>query len=159
MSSDDVVNGLADVLPDCLTCISLVINRDPSLARCPMCRHSLTMASLLELPPDQSEWIEPRDETKPIKSAKIEELVKYLKAFDTSEKTLVFSQFTTFLDHVATSLKEQGIGFVRFDGSMSAKQVSVFSSHRSLLMQRSVRRSYRGSRLPSPKTMSPRTPG
>lgn len=88
-----------------------------------MCRHSLTMASLLELPPNESEWTEPKEEAKPIKSAKIDELIKYLKAFDTSGKTLVFSQFTTFLDHVATSLKGEGISFVRFDGSMSAKQV------------------------------------
>lgn len=90
-----------------------------------MCRHSLTMGSLLELPPDESEWKEPVEEVKPIKSAKIDELVKYLKAFDKTDKTLVFSQFTTFLDHVAASLKEHGIHFVRFDGSMSAKQASV----------------------------------
>jgi SWI/SNF-related matrix-associated actin-dependent regulator of chromatin subfamily A3 len=37
---------------------------------------------------------------------------------------LVFSQFTSFLDIVAGSLKAEGIQFCRFDGSMNAKQVS-----------------------------------
>jgi len=58
-----------------------------------------------------------------IRSAKIEELVRYLKIFDTRDKTLVFSQFTSFLDLVAGSLKQEGIQYCRFDGSMNAKQV------------------------------------
>lgn len=58
-----------------------------------------------------------------IRSAKIEELIKYLKVFDTNDKTLVFSQFTSFLDLVAGSLKQEGIQYCRFDGSMNAKQV------------------------------------
>ena len=60
---------------------------------------------------------------KAIKSAKIDELVKYLQAFPADEKTLVFSQFTSFLDHVATRLDGLGMRFVRFHGSMPAKKV------------------------------------
>lgn len=52
------------------------------------------------------------------------ELVKYLKVFDKADKSLVFSQFTSFLDRVAAILKEEGIRYCRFDGSMSAKKVS-----------------------------------
>jgi SWI/SNF-related matrix-associated actin-dependent regulator of chromatin subfamily A3 len=93
---------------------------------CPLCRHNINVNSLLELPPDASEWVEPEEHAAPIQSAKIAELVKYLKVFDKNDKTLVFSQFTSFLDHVATSLKNEGIKFCRFDGSMSPKKVSFW---------------------------------
>lgn len=48
--------------------------------------------------------------------------LKYLKAFPEGQKTLVFSQFTKFLDAIAPHLRAAGIPFVRFDGSMSAKK-------------------------------------
>ena len=62
--------------------------------------------------------------SRPVQSAKINELIRYLEVFDAQDKTLVFSQFTSFLDLVAASLKEKGILFCRFDGSMQAKKVS-----------------------------------
>lgn len=91
-----------------------------------MCRHHIRNDSLLELPPDAANYVEPGDSTGLIKSAKIDELIKYLKVFNKSEKSLVFSQFTSFLDHVGTNLDAAGITFCRFDGSMSAKQVINF---------------------------------
>lgn len=105
----------------CLVCISEVIKRQ---AMCPMDRHALSMASLLELPPDVD--LVPDDVAiKPAaRSAKIAELVKYLRAFDAGDKSLVFSQFTSFLDRVAGVLEDEGISFCRFDGSMPAKKVS-----------------------------------
>jgi SWI/SNF-related matrix-associated actin-dependent regulator of chromatin subfamily A3 len=90
-----------------------------------MCRHPINLASLLELPPDISEWVEPDSETSnSVKSAKIAELIRYLKIFAPSDKTLVFSQFTSFLDHVAASLRAEGIQFCRFDGSMTGRKAS-----------------------------------
>jgi hypothetical protein len=47
-----------------------------------------------------------------------------LKVFEKNDKSLVFSQFTSFLDLVAAGLKAEGIKFCRFDGSMSSKKVS-----------------------------------
>jgi hypothetical protein len=70
-----------------------------------------------------SEYVEPEEVT-PVKSAKIEEIIKYLKVFEKNDKSLVFSQFTSFLDLVAAGLKAEGIKFCRFDGSMSSKKVS-----------------------------------
>src|SRR4051794_32378812 len=107
-------------MEDCLDCINEILVRSNS---CPMCRHHITANSLLELPPEFSEFVEPDDHAPVIKSAKITELVKYLKAFDHTDKSLVFSQFTSFLDHVATALRAEGIQFCRFDGSMSPKRV------------------------------------
>ena len=89
-----------------------------------MCRHPINQSSLLEMPLDTPEWVEPDSEGSVVKSAKIAELVRYLQIFDASDKTLVFSQFTSFLDRVATALKKQGIAFCRFDGSMDAKKVT-----------------------------------
>lgn len=104
---------------------------DTYLARsnsCPLCRHNINPASLLELPPNTPEWVEPTDTSVlPIQSAKVNELVRYLKLFKEDDKTLVFSQFTSFLDHVAGSLKEAGIQYCRFDGSMNPKQVSILT--------------------------------
>lgn len=106
--------------PVCVVCIDTYLARSNS---CPMCRHNINANSFLEVPPEVSEWVEPDDSASPIKSAKIAELVKYLKLFNVDDKTLVFSQFTSFLDHVAASLKNEGIQFCRFDGSMNPKQV------------------------------------
>jgi len=98
----------------------------PRSNSCPLCRHNINPYSLLELPPDSSEYVEPEEVT-PVKSAKIEEIIKYLKVFERNDKSLVFSQFTSFLDLVAAGLKAEGIKFCRFDGSMSSKKVSRFS--------------------------------
>ncbi|EJT45195.1 hypothetical protein A1Q1_06427 [Trichosporon asahii var. asahii CBS 2479] len=114
VSSSQSVLQLTSV---CLLCISEVIKRQ---GLCPMDRHELSMASLLELPPDLD--LVPDDVTvKPAaRSAKIAELVKYLRAFDAGDKTLVFSQFTSFLDRVAGVLEDEEISYCRFDGSMPA---------------------------------------
>lgn len=97
---------------------------------CPMDRHPIGITSLLQPPPETCDYVQPDEEAKAVKSAKIEEVVKYLKVFDPADKTLVFSQFTSFLDHVATALRKEGIVFCRFDGSMSAKKVRVKARYR-----------------------------
>lgn len=48
--------------------------------------------------------------------------LKYLKAFPKGEKSLVFSQFTKFLEKIEPHLKKAGIKTVRLDGSMSQKR-------------------------------------
>ncbi|KAJ4001522.1 P-loop containing nucleoside triphosphate hydrolase protein [Lentinula boryana] len=55
-------------------------------------------------------------------SAKIEQLVQLLRLTPSGEKSLVFSQFTSFLDKIAEVFEERGIPYVRFDGQMSAKR-------------------------------------
>jgi len=90
-----------------------------------MDRHPLAEKSLLELPPDDAAEAEETAVAPPVRSAKITELLRYLTAFDKEDKTLVFSQFTTFLDRVAAVLEEEGIRFCRFDGRMNAKKVGT----------------------------------
>nr|XP_019049476.1 hypothetical protein I302_03265 [Kwoniella bestiolae CBS 10118]OCF28406.1 hypothetical protein I302_03265 [Kwoniella bestiolae CBS 10118] len=58
----------------------------------------------------------------PPTSAKIRMLLKLLSEVDersgNKEKTIVFSQFTSFLDLIEPFLKKYGIAYVRYDGSM-----------------------------------------
>ncbi|WVO16207.1 hypothetical protein L204_103878 [Cryptococcus depauperatus] len=60
-----------------------------------------------------------------ISSTKLKALVRKLSEMeqeDPTAKTLVFSQFTSFLDLIETSLTKEGIRWLRFDGSMSQVQ-------------------------------------
>uniref|UniRef100_A0A0W0FH49 Uncharacterized protein n=1 Tax=Moniliophthora roreri TaxID=221103 RepID=A0A0W0FH49_MONRR len=109
----------------CLACIQEVISRDP---KCPMDRCQITMGDLIEpLPPTDLTQPrlrpdEPEEEEKQGSSAKIDQLVHLLQLAPSGEKSLVFSQFTSFLDKIGEALNEKGIPFVRFDGQMSAKR-------------------------------------
>jgi len=85
--------------------------------------------------------VEPEEVT-PVKSAKIEEIIKYLKVFEKNDKSLVFSQFTSFLDLVAAGLKAEGISFCRFDGSMSSRKVSPMFPGFRLLREIKTKRGY-----------------
>lgn len=54
-------------------------------------------------------------------SAKIAALLNYLSALPRGTKSVVFSQFTSFLDLIAPQLKRHGFEHLRFDGTMSQK--------------------------------------
>ncbi|KAI4272441.1 MAG: hypothetical protein L6R38_006604 [Xanthoria sp. 2 TBL-2021] len=57
-------------------------------------------------------------------SAKIAALISHLKTIRTASsttKSVVFSQFTSFLDLIAPALSRAGIPFLRFDGTMNQK--------------------------------------
>ncbi|KAH7915183.1 SNF2 family N-terminal domain-containing protein [Hygrophoropsis aurantiaca] len=114
--------------PFCLACISEVIARDP---KCPMDRRPLGMGDLIEsAPPTELTQVpihrqsETKDEggLRSGSSAKVEQLIHLLQLTPAGEKSLVFSQFTGFLDKIGEALEENGISYVRFDGSMSAKR-------------------------------------
>ncbi|KAH9961307.1 SNF2 family N-terminal domain-containing protein [Russula dissimulans] len=111
----------------CLACIMEVITRD---ARCPMDRRSLGVGDLFEPPPPteltqapiHGDDIDGATDLRTGSSAKIEQLLHLLRLSPENEKSLVFSQFTSFLDKIAEVLDEEGIPYVRFDGKMSAKR-------------------------------------
>ncbi|KAF8893981.1 SNF2 family N-terminal domain-containing protein [Infundibulicybe gibba] len=110
----------------CFPCIEEVISRDP---KCPMDRRLLSMADLHEPPPPTEltqapfpREAEALEEDKPGSSSKIEQLVHLLRLTPATEKSLVFSQFTSFLNKIAEALDKESIPYVRFDGQMSAKR-------------------------------------
>ena len=54
-------------------------------------------------------------------SAKIAALLNHLSALPRGTKSVVFSQFTSFLDLIAPQLTKHGFSHLRFDGTMSQK--------------------------------------
>lgn len=114
--------------PFCFACISEVIARDP---KCPMDRRTIGMGDLIEPPPPteltqlpvRHDENETHDSTlRTGSSAKIDQLIHLLQLIPGEEKSLVFSQFTSFLDKIGEALEEHGIPYVRFDGQLSAKR-------------------------------------
>ncbi|KAG1716393.1 hypothetical protein ID866_745 [Astraeus odoratus] len=110
----------------CIACISEVIARNP---KCPMDRHPISMGDLIEAPPP-FEFTQPpavstsdkENHSREQSSAKIDQLIHLLKLLPGDEKSLVFSQFTSFLDKIGETLDEHGIPYVRFDGQLSARK-------------------------------------
>ncbi|KAK2463186.1 hypothetical protein APHAL10511_004841 [Amanita phalloides] len=109
----------------CLSCIQEAISRHQG---CPMDRRPLGMSDLHKpLPPTEFTQLpvtvnDVYDETRSEPSAKIEQLIHLLKLLPSTEKSLVFSQFTSFMDKIALAFEKEGISYVRFDGQMSAKR-------------------------------------
>ncbi|KAI0298566.1 SNF2 family N-terminal domain-containing protein [Russula brevipes] len=104
----------------CLACIMEVLTRDN---RCPMDRRVLGIGDLIEPPPPTELTQAPilnDDENEAIHLHR--PTLHLLRLTPENEKSLVFSQFTTFLDKIADVLDKEGIPYVRFDGKMSAKR-------------------------------------
>jgi SWI/SNF-related matrix-associated actin-dependent regulator of chromatin subfamily A3 len=116
----------------CRGCIEQVIERQH---KCPLCRAELKDNTILvdpavELGEDSSNAI--ADPSQP--SSKIEALIKVLTAKGQAPgtKTVVFSQWTSFLNLIEPQLEQRGIRFVRIDGSMPSikrdNSINVFSN-------------------------------
>lgn len=107
----------------CTGCIEKVIETQK---KCPMCRAELVDRGSLIQPlanlgeRDAELGAEMDMETS---SSKIEALVKLLKASQKDgNTTVVFSQWTSFLDLVQRQLVKHGLVFTRLDGKMNAAQ-------------------------------------
>ncbi|KIW97302.1 uncharacterized protein Z519_02694 [Cladophialophora bantiana CBS 173.52] len=105
----------------CRGCIERVIETQH---KCPMCRAALQNREQLVEPAagiGESDEVD-LDIDPEITSTKIEALVKILKASeaDSNVKTVVFSQWTSFLDLVQTQLLLHGLQFTRLDGKMNS---------------------------------------
>ena len=104
----------------CRDCIEKVIQTQQ---KCPMCRTALPSSELLIEP--AAGFGESEEELKidaDATSSKIETLVQVLKSSSTDKgvKTVVFSQWTSFLDLVQAQLTKHGLSFTRLDGKMNA---------------------------------------
>jgi SWI/SNF-related matrix-associated actin-dependent regulator of chromatin subfamily A3 len=115
----------------CTGCIERVIEGQK---KCPMCRAELESFNTTTVRPalETSTKVEPltqdqiADQTslENNASSKVEAILDILKATaqDPTNKTIVFSQWTSFLDLVQPQLALHGLKFTRIDGSMSATQ-------------------------------------
>jgi SWI/SNF-related matrix-associated actin-dependent regulator of chromatin subfamily A3 len=103
----------------CFHCIEKVIDGQH---KCPMCRAPLEDTTrVLRLPEGESS--ENKEEfTFTEVSSKLDALLSILKASENGEgnKTVVFSQWTSFLDVVSSQLVKSNIKYARIDGTMSA---------------------------------------
>lgn len=100
-------------------CITRVIETQK---KCPLCRAELQNESVLVAPAHEY-GDEAKDDELDLNasSTKLEALINILNASKGSgNKTVVFSQWTRFLDIVQARLEREGFKFCRIDGTMSA---------------------------------------
>ncbi|TKA73745.1 hypothetical protein B0A55_05458 [Friedmanniomyces simplex] len=105
-----------------LDCISKVIETQH---KCPMCRAELKDAETCLVQPANDCGDEAADDEMDLtqSSSKLDELMKILGATKVKgDKTVVFSQWTRFLDIVQARLDREGYTYCRIDGTMSAHQ-------------------------------------
>ncbi|XP_072986407.1 DNA repair protein RAD5B-like [Typha latifolia] len=95
--------------------------RSPSGGPCPICRNPLSRADLITCPTDSRFQVDVEKNWK--ESSKVTKLIKCLESIQKrGEKSIVFSQWTAFLDLLEIPLKRKNIGFLRFDGKLSQKR-------------------------------------
>lgn len=103
----------------CFPCAEKVIETQ---GKCPMCRAELpSVQSLVHPKKEVSAKVEVDIETS---SSKVEALLSILQASQKKggKKTVVFSQWTTFLDIIQARLDKDGYKYTRIDGMMNAGQ-------------------------------------
>ncbi|XP_031232294.1 helicase-like transcription factor [Mastomys coucha] len=110
----------------CKPCICQVIQCEKPHAKCPLCRNNIRGDNLLECPPEELACDSDKESSREwTSSSKIDALMHALIELRTKNpniKSLVVSQFTTFLSLIETSLKASGFLFTRLDGSMAQKK-------------------------------------
>ncbi|GAB1287408.1 Helicase-like transcription factor [Apodemus speciosus] len=110
----------------CKPCICQVIQSEQPHAKCPLCRNNIHGDNLLECPPEELACDSDRQSSVEwTSSSKINALMHALIELRTKNpniKSLVVSQFTTFLSLIETPLKNSGFVFTRLDGSMPQKK-------------------------------------
>jgi len=116
----------------CSNCINEVIENAEIVATCPLCRADIDLATMVKVPQVNKTVVDEEEKGKKkkvidddepwISSAKVDAVMEALvlqRKKDPHMKSLVVSQFTSFLDVVQRPLKEEGFHFVRLDGTMS----------------------------------------
>ncbi|KAF3041248.1 hypothetical protein E8E11_005635 [Didymella keratinophila] len=112
----------------CTPCLERVIELQ---GKCPMCRaelesfNSTTVKPAAETsakPESTAEFAADKASLEKNTSSKVEQLLQILAASakDKTSKTIVFSQWTSFLDLIQVHLASVGYKYTRIDGSMSA---------------------------------------
>lgn len=118
----------------CRPCIESVIQTDArACAKCPMCRGDIDKTKLVE-PAVEESVVKKKSEDTWSSSSKVDGLITLLnreKEEDPLRKSLVVSQFSSFLDLLEKPLQQSGFHFVRLDGSMTLRRradvINMFS--------------------------------
>jgi SWI/SNF-related matrix-associated actin-dependent regulator of chromatin subfamily A3 len=105
----------------CYACIERVIETQK---RCPLCRAELDSTAQLVRPAIEAAAAQPDIDVNE-SSSKVEALLTILNASRNKgdgTKTVIFSQWTSFLDVISAQLTHHGYKFTRIDGSMAANK-------------------------------------
>ncbi|KAL8210271.1 hypothetical protein R6Q57_007003 [Mikania cordata] len=89
---------------------------------CPICRQNLRKTDLITCPSESKFRVDVEKNWKESsKVLKLLECLDNIRRRGCGEKSIVFSQWTSFLDLLEIPLKRRNIRFLRFDGSLSQK--------------------------------------
>ncbi|ONK72321.1 uncharacterized protein A4U43_C04F18120 [Asparagus officinalis] len=118
-SDDPVLTPCAHRM--CRECL-LASWSSPAGGPCPIFRKALTEASLITCPYENNFQVDAHENWKD--SSKVAELLKCIESIKRSgsgEKSIVFSQWTSFLVLLEIPLRKKNIGYLRFDGKLNQK--------------------------------------
>ncbi|KAM3295517.1 hypothetical protein ACQJBY_038042 [Aegilops geniculata] len=120
----------------CRECI-LSSWQSPAAGLCPVCRKSMTKQDLITAPTNSRFQIDV--EKNWVESSKISFLLQELESLRSSgSKSIVFSQWTAFLDLLEIPLSRHGISFTRLDGTLNLQQrekvIREFSEDKRILV-------------------------
>ncbi|KAH9471313.1 hypothetical protein Pst134EA_005214 [Puccinia striiformis f. sp. tritici] len=118
---EDKVDGLADMMggmvvkqdhTKCSICLEVLPPDQVDAVHCTACARQLRLAKTFEGMQNST------------KVSRLLELLDEIKAEDTKthKKTIVFSQFTSFLNLIEPFIKKAGYGYTRYDGAKSADE-------------------------------------
>jgi DNA repair protein RAD5 len=97
--------------------------RTPATGLCPICRQLLKKTDLITCPTENQFWVDVDTNWKESsKVSKLFDCLERIRRSGSGEKSIVFSQWTSFFDLLEIPLKRRGIGFLRFDGKLAQKQ-------------------------------------
>ncbi|CAJ1967159.1 unnamed protein product [Sphenostylis stenocarpa] len=91
--------------------------------KCPICRQVLQKDDLIDCPSESPFKVDINNNV--TESSKVSKLFEFLQRILNSpsgEKSIVFSQWTSFFDLLENPLRRRGIGFLRYDGKLTQKQ-------------------------------------
>ncbi|OVA13931.1 SNF2-related [Macleaya cordata] len=89
---------------------------------CPICRQQLRKNDLITCPSDNPFRVDiDNNWRESCKVAKLLDCLETLQKSGSGEKSIIFSQWTSFFDLLEIPLSRKGIGFLRFDGKLSQK--------------------------------------
>uniref|UniRef100_A0A0E0NFR3 Uncharacterized protein n=1 Tax=Oryza rufipogon TaxID=4529 RepID=A0A0E0NFR3_ORYRU len=111
--------------------------RSASAGLCPVCRKSMSKQDLITAPTDNRFQIDV--EKNWVESSKISFLLQELEVLRTSgAKSIIFSQWTAFLDLLQIPLSRHNFSFARLDGTLNLQQrekvIKEFSEDKSILV-------------------------
>lgn len=94
----------------------------PANGPCPICRQLLNQTELITCPSKPQYRVDVDNWEESSKVLKLMDCLERIRWSGSGEKSIVFSQWTSFLDLLEVPLQRRKIGFLRFDGKLAQKQ-------------------------------------